>query len=158
MMMDPDNAKKNPLILIADDDQLVRVTFQDALNGDGFLTATATDGTSAISSFMTLQPDLVVLDLFMPGKDGITVCQEIRSLPEGKYIPILMVTGMNDTDLIHRAFEAGATDFVIKPVKLESWFTGCATCCGPVGTLKSLRKVKSDWPLLSVSSIWGTGN
>jgi diguanylate cyclase (GGDEF)-like protein/PAS domain S-box-containing protein len=119
MMFDPENAKKNPLILIVDDDQLVRVTFQDVLNGDGFLTATAIDGASAISSFMTLQPDLVVLDLFMPGKDGITVCQEIRILPEGKYIPILMVTGMNDTDLIHRAFEAGATDFVIKPVKLE---------------------------------------
>jgi diguanylate cyclase (GGDEF)-like protein/PAS domain S-box-containing protein len=47
------------------------------------------------------------------------VCQEIRSLPEGKYVPIIVVTGMDDTELIHRAYKAGATDFIAKPVKPE---------------------------------------
>ena len=119
MMPDIENSKKRPMILIVDDDQLVRATFQDVLNENGFLTATAPDGDSAVSSFTDLQPDLILLDMFMPGKDGIMTCKEIRGFPEGKYLPIVMVTGMNDTDLIHRAFDAGATDFVVKPVKPE---------------------------------------
>jgi diguanylate cyclase (GGDEF)-like protein/PAS domain S-box-containing protein len=114
-----ENTKINPLILIVDDDPLIRVTYQDALNEDGFLTETAPNGETAISSFMSQLPDLVILDQFMPGKDGITTCQELRSFPESKYIPILMATGANDTDLILRAFEVGATDFIVKPVKLE---------------------------------------
>jgi diguanylate cyclase (GGDEF)-like protein/PAS domain S-box-containing protein len=116
-MSDSENSKKSPMIFIVDDDQLVRDTFQDVLNGSGFLTATAPDGNSAVNRFTELQPDLILLDLLMPGKDGIMTCQEIRAIPEGRYLPIVMVTGMNDTDLIHRAFEAGATDFVVKPVK-----------------------------------------
>ena len=119
MISDNENLKKSELILIVDDDQLVRSTFQDVLNANEFQTATAPDGNSAISSFTELQPDLILLDLFMPGKDGIMTCQEIRGFPEGKYLPIVMITGMNDTDLIHRAFEAGATDFIVKPIKPE---------------------------------------
>ncbi len=118
-MHDTENSERRPLILIADDDLFIRMAFQDALNDDGFVTATATDGASAISSFKTLQPDLVLLDVIMPGKDGFTTCREIRSFPEGKYMPILMLTGLDDATLIHRAFEAGATDFIVKPVKPE---------------------------------------
>jgi diguanylate cyclase (GGDEF)-like protein/PAS domain S-box-containing protein len=118
-MHDTENADRRPLILIADDDLFIRMTFQDALNDAGFVTATAPDGESAINSFKTLQPDLVILDLIMPGKDGFTTCQEIRSFPEGKYMPILMVTGLDDSTLINRAFEAGATDFIAKPIKPE---------------------------------------
>ena len=118
-MPEIENAKKRPLILIVDDDKLVRATYQEALNDNGFLTETAVDGISAIGSFMELQPDLILLDMFMPGKDGIATCKDIRDIPAGKYLPILMVTGMNETDLIHRAFEAGATDFILKPVKTE---------------------------------------
>ncbi|HTZ17801.1 MAG TPA: diguanylate cyclase, partial [Dissulfurispiraceae bacterium] len=114
-----ENSRKKPLILIVDDDELIRMSFQDTLNEHGFLTDTAPDGISAISSFNELQPDLILLDLFMPVKDGIKTCQEIRSTANGKYLPILMITGMNDADLIHRAFEAGATDFIVKPVKPE---------------------------------------
>jgi diguanylate cyclase (GGDEF)-like protein/PAS domain S-box-containing protein len=118
-MPNMENTKIRPLILIVDDDPLIRVTYQDALKEDGFLTDTAPNGETAISSFMAQQPDLIILDQFMPGKDGITTCQELRAFPEGKYIPILMATGANDPDLIHRAFEVGATDFIVKPVKLE---------------------------------------
>jgi diguanylate cyclase (GGDEF)-like protein/PAS domain S-box-containing protein len=111
------NLRKRPLILIADDDNLVRNTFQATLSENGYLTETASDGLSAVNNFRESQPDLIILDFFMPEKDGIEACQEIRGFPEGKIVPILMITGMNDTDLIHRAFEAGATDFIIKPFK-----------------------------------------
>jgi len=118
-MHDTENSERRPLILIADDDLFIRMAFQDALNEDGFVTATAQDGAAAINSFKTLQPDLVLLDLIMPGKDGLTTCQEIRGFPEGKYTPILVATGRDDTTFIHRAFEAGATDFIAKPIKPE---------------------------------------
>jgi diguanylate cyclase (GGDEF)-like protein/PAS domain S-box-containing protein len=108
-----------PLILIVDDDQLMRVTFQEVLKEAGFQTATASDGTTALSNFMFARPDMVLLDLSMPGKDGFITCQEIRSIPEGKYVPIIIITGRDETGLIHRAFEAGATDFIVKPVKPE---------------------------------------
>lgn len=110
---------EKPLILIADDDQFIRTAFQDALAGDEFATEVAHDGPSAISSFKALRPDLVLLDLIMPGKDGCTICRELRNLPEGKYTPVLMVTGNDDATSIQCAFEAGATDFVTKPIKPE---------------------------------------
>ena len=113
------NSNSEPLILIVDDDQFMRVNFQEVLAASGFQTATAPDGTSAISNFIFARPDMVLLDLSMPGKDGFMTCQEIRSIPEGKYVPIIIVTGMDDTDLIHRAFEVGATDFISKPIKPE---------------------------------------
>jgi CheY-like chemotaxis protein len=59
-MHESENSKRKPLILIADDDLFIRTTFQDALNADGFETATAPDGESAISSFNSMQPDLVL--------------------------------------------------------------------------------------------------
>jgi len=110
------NSTIDPLILIVDDDQLMRVTFQEVLMSAGFKTTTASDGTSAISNFIFARPDMILLDLSMPGKDGFTTCQEIRGYPEGKYVPIIIITGKDDTDLIHRAFEVGATDFFVKPV------------------------------------------
>lgn len=103
------------LVMIVDDDRFMRQTFQDVLEADGFATVLASDGESAIKIFKKLHPDLVLLDLLMPGKDGFETCREIRGMREGKYTPVMMVTGLGDTDSIHRAFEAGATDFISKP-------------------------------------------
>ena len=59
---------------------------------------------------------MILLDLIMPGKDGFETCQEIRNIQACRYTPILMVTGLGDAESINRAFEAGATDFITKPV------------------------------------------
>lgn len=110
---------RNPVILIVDDDLFMLKTMQDALDGAGFRTITARDGDSALAAYLELQPDMILLDLIMPGKDGFTTCRELRVLPGGEFTPILMVTGQDDTESIHRAFEAGATDFIAKPVNHE---------------------------------------
>ena len=109
-------SEKNKLILIVDDEHFMQTIFQDALEKAGFRTSLAGDGSSAINSFLHLQPDMILLDLIMPGKDGFETCQEIRNLQHGKYTPVLMVTALGDTGSIHRAFEAGATDFITKPI------------------------------------------
>jgi len=108
-----------PLVLIVDDDQFMRVIFRDTLEKGGFRTATASDGVEALARFVELQPDLVLLDLIMPIRDGFETCREIRGLPEGKLTPVLMVTGLDNSELIRRAFESGATDFIIKSINPE---------------------------------------
>ncbi|HTP64361.1 MAG TPA: EAL domain-containing protein [Geobacteraceae bacterium] len=155
-MHDTNNSKRRPSILIVDDDLFQRMAFQDALNGDGFVTATAADGASAVSSFMTLQPDLILLDLIMPGKDGLATCQEIRSFPSGKYLPILMVTGMDDATMIHRAFEAGATDFIVKPIKPELLIHRVRYILRASRSIKSLAE-SEEW-LATAQSIAHLGN
>jgi len=108
-----------PLVLIVDDDRLIRVCFQDALNDAGFETITTSEGASAIKTFSTMQPDLVLLDINLPGKDGCQVCRKIRSLPSGRLTPIMMITSLHDRAFIRSAFEAGATDFLTKPIDPE---------------------------------------
>jgi len=108
-----------PVILVVDDDQFMRVMLRDALAAAGFEVALAADGVSALQDFTTVRPDFVLLDLIMPGKDGLETCRDIRSLPGGGYTPVLMLTGLDNAESIHRAFEAGATDFFAKPVNTE---------------------------------------
>ena len=112
-------AAARPMILIADDDKFMRKLFSDTLEKGGFLTAVACDGAEALAKFAELRPDLVLLDLIMPGRDGFETCREIRGLPEGVHTPVLMVTGVDDNGLIHRAFESGATDFITKAANPE---------------------------------------
>lgn len=108
-----------PVILIVDDERFMRDAFRHTLQESGFTVAEAADGNSALTAFMKFSPDLVLLDLVMPGMDGFETCQEIRSLPGGLYTPVLMATGLDDANSINRAFEAGATDFITKPVMPE---------------------------------------
>lgn len=108
-----------PLILVVDDDELMRTMFQDTLTAAGFDVTTTADGTAALHHFTTLHPHLVLLDMIMPGKDGCKTCEEMRILPRGEFTPVLMMTGRDNADSIHRAFEAGATDFIAKPLNPE---------------------------------------
>jgi len=110
---------KSPVILVVDDDHLLRVMLKDALSSAGFEVRMAADGVAAVDSFAQGSPDLVLLDMVMPGKDGCETCLDLRRLPGGKYTPVLMVTGLDNAESVHRAFEAGATDFISKPVNLE---------------------------------------
>lgn len=110
---------KKPVILVVDDDQLMQVILKDTLTAAGFEVTTATDGISALQHFISDCPDIVLLDLIMPGKDGFETCQDIRTHPEGEHTPVLMMTSMDSPDSINRAFEAGATDFITKPLNHE---------------------------------------
>ena len=111
--------RNRPLVLIADDDQLLRLSYRDALEQAGFRTVCAADSETSLSEFLHHQPDLVVLDLVMPGTGGLAVCREIRTLPGHAHTPILMVTGSEETEALHASYEAGATDFIAKPINPE---------------------------------------
>ena len=115
--MDNNGEGKNvKCILIADDDVTIRLLARAALEKAGFIVEEAGDGRQAIAAFVRSPPDLILLDVIMPVADGFTVCREVRAHREGKYTPILMMTGLDDLDSIRQAYDAGATEFASKPI------------------------------------------
>lgn len=110
------NEAARPLILIADDDATIHIMASACLEEFGFDVVCAADGVDALELIQKHQPDLVVLDVIMPEKDGYEVCQEFRRMPAGQSIPVLMMTALDDADAVNKAYDAGATEFVTKPV------------------------------------------
>ncbi len=103
-------------ILVCDDDQNVRLLTRQCLEADEMEVVEAADGLEAIDVFVKERPDLVFLDVEMPGMTGLEVCQRIRKMPQGESIPIMIVTGSDDRRSIDQGFEAGATQYKTKPV------------------------------------------
>lgn len=104
-------------VLICDDDPTYLILMRDTLEAQGFEVIEAADGDTALVKFFTMQPDVILLDVEMPGLSGYEVCQQIRAHKSGKDVPILMVTGADDYKSILQAYEIGATDFLPKPIR-----------------------------------------
>jgi diguanylate cyclase (GGDEF)-like protein/PAS domain S-box-containing protein len=103
-------------LLIVDDDALMRSMASRTLSHAGFSVSEADGGAPALALFGQARFDLVLLDVMMPDMDGYQVCRHVRALPHGERIPIIMLTGLNDTQSIELAYQAGATDFITKPI------------------------------------------
>ncbi|QVW33880.1 EAL domain-containing protein [Geobacter sulfurreducens] len=103
-------------VMIIDDDELVRVLARRAVEQGGFAVIEAGDGVTAIEMFSRLVPDIILLDVVMPGMGGFDVCRRIRRLPGGDRVQILVMTSLDDTGAIDEAYEAGASDFLAKPI------------------------------------------
>jgi DNA-binding response OmpR family regulator len=103
-------------VLVADDDATLREIACAMLRDAGFAVQTVASGDAAVAACALRLPDIALLDVEMPDGDGYQTCTNIRSLPGGADLPIVMVTGCDDTASIDRAYEAGATDFVVKPL------------------------------------------
>jgi len=103
-------------VLIVDDDPSACATLEALLQPMGLDLPVANSGPEAISMCRNLQPDLVLLDVMMPDMDGFEVCRQLRALPETSGIPIVMVTALQDRDSRLRGVEAGADDFLTKPI------------------------------------------
>jgi signal transduction histidine kinase len=103
-------------ILIVDDDPVLRSLARAALENDGFKVEEAGDGEEACRVFDACTPQLLVVDVVMPVMNGYDLCRALRSRPAGIHVPILMATGLDDVESITRAYDAGATDFITKPL------------------------------------------
>ncbi len=112
----PDEVDKRDRVLVVDDDPAIRFLVRENLDHSGFLIEEAADGAAGLAAFKELKPDVLLLDILMPGMDGFAVCEEIRRLPEGAGVPILVMTALEDTGSIDRAYDLGATDFATKPL------------------------------------------
>ncbi|MFM2059862.1 MAG: hypothetical protein RLY71_4247 [Pseudomonadota bacterium] len=105
---------EHPRVLLVDDDAVNLLLTAAALEERGFVVTEADSGEAALRAVAQHLPDLVVLDAMMPGMDGFAVCRHLRRMPHGEFLPILMLTGLDDDASIDRAYEAGATDFFVK--------------------------------------------
>jgi two-component system response regulator MtrA len=99
-------------ILVIDDDTALSEMIGIVLQGEGFNTGFCADGSLALESFRTEKPDLVLLDLMLPGLDGIEVCRLIRA---ESGVPIIMLTARSDTTDVVKGLESGADDYMVKP-------------------------------------------
>jgi diguanylate cyclase (GGDEF)-like protein/PAS domain S-box-containing protein len=104
-------------VLVIDDDMMTRILVIEALEPDGFNVVEASSGVEGIEAAARARPDVVLLDVSMPGMDGFECCARLRALPGGSRMPIVMLTASDDDASISRAFEAGATDFASKPMR-----------------------------------------
>jgi diguanylate cyclase (GGDEF)-like protein len=104
-------------ILVCDDDLTARILMRETLASDQIQVLEAENGQRAIEQFEEHFPVLVLLDVSMPKFNGFEVCEKIRQHEKGKHIPIIMVTGSDDIESIHKAYAVGATDFISKPIK-----------------------------------------
>jgi two-component system, cell cycle response regulator len=104
-----------PTILIADDEDIGRMTLARQLKLHGYQIVEARDGLEALARASDTRPDVVLLDLMMPGLDGIEVCRRLRAIPHCAEVPIIMLTALSDRDSRLLAVDAGADDFISKP-------------------------------------------
>ena len=106
------NGDMGQRILVVDDDNALAEMIGIVLQGEGFEPHFCQNGSDALHEFRQVQPALVLLDVMLPGANGVTVCQQIRA---ESGIPIIMLTARNDTMDVVRGLEAGADDYVVKP-------------------------------------------
>jgi adenylate cyclase len=102
-------------ILIVDDDPLNRRLLTKSLEGDGHRTTDVDNGFAALGVLEADRPDVVLLDIEMPGVDGIEVLERMKADPALRHVPVIMISGVDDTESIVRCLEAGAEDYLPKP-------------------------------------------
>ena len=125
-------------ILVVDDLPASVKVLEAKLTSEYYDVLTATDGAAALEIINEHDPDLVLLDVIMPGMDGVEVCRRIKENPETTHIPVVMVTSLHDADDRVRCLDAGADDFLSKPVNDITLFAR-------VRSLVRLKRMLDQW-------------
>jgi PAS domain S-box-containing protein len=110
---------RQPTVLVVDDDELTREMISKILSGDSYRVVLAENGEQALELFPQTHPDLVLMDAMMPLMDGFEACATLRARGVVDYLPIVMVTALSDGTAMEKAFSAGATDFLTKPLNTK---------------------------------------
>lgn len=103
-------------ILIVDDESAARVALATLLRREGYEVSHASDGAAALAECASFRPDLILLDILMPGIDGFEVCRRIKATPETRLTPVVLITGLSETEDRIKGINAGADDFLCKPI------------------------------------------
>ena len=106
-------------VLIVDDEPMARTLLRLMLVRAGFNVAEAKDGFDALQQVKNHQPDVVVLDVMMPGMDGFSVCKSLRSDHNTETMPVIMLSAKTDLESINKGLDAGANKYLTKPISPE---------------------------------------
>ncbi len=115
MSVSPAN-RRPPLLLVVDDDEVIRKILTQNLAEEGYQIVEAKNGEAALVMYQQVQPDMVLLDGIMPVMDGFECCAKLQELPNGPQTPVLIITGLEETSYVDRAFQVGAADYITKPI------------------------------------------
>ena len=108
------------MVLLVDDEDQLRRVMRDLLERQGFTIIEARDGAEALTEIDRSAPDLVILDLNLPGVDGYTVLSQVRSREATRNLPVIVLTAKGDEDNEVRVLELGADDFLTKPFRARA--------------------------------------
>jgi CheY-like chemotaxis protein len=116
--------------LVIDDDPLIRTLIRDTLKAAGFAVLEAPDGPRGLAQAIALKPDVILLDVIMPGLDGYAICERLKADARTQTIPVIFVTVSPDRTLHKRAYAVGAIACIPKPFRPEALVTMTRTALG----------------------------
>lgn len=131
-------------VLVIDDDAALAEMLQIVLTASGFEATWVARGDLAVDEFRRTKPDLVLLDLMLPGRDGVDVCRDLRAVSD---VPIVMLTAKSDTHDVVEGLEAGADDYVPKPFKTQELLARVKT------RLRRSARDESDPQVLRIGNV-----
>ena len=120
--------QKQPKILVVDDQEIIRFTIGEILTNQGYRTLEARDVPQGVQILGSQRPDLVLLDLTMPGADGMSLLRQMRQSPTFRKTPVIILTGHSDRDFVMEALTLGVKDYVVKPSMVVDDLLGRIRC------------------------------
>jgi two-component system cell cycle response regulator len=127
-------------ILVIDDEPSMLCFLKQRLALEGFTVSTAGSGIDGINQAVDLPPDLILLDLRMPGCDGTEVCQMLRANPKTQHIPIIVVTAVLLPEQLEQAMASGADDFAFKPIDMTDLLVRVRALLGSRGSQDAVER------------------
>jgi CheY-like chemotaxis protein len=131
-------------VLVVDDTLIGRATVTALLRRLGIRYIEAADGNAAISAFRTYKPDIVLMDVEMPGMDGLAATRELRRLSSGSLLPILLLSARSDDEDMIAGLEAGADDYLAKPIRRAILVAKLSACARQLSMQASMAVYRAD--------------
>ncbi|MCX7098821.1 MAG: response regulator [Methylococcales bacterium] len=155
--MNPNPPQTLGNVMIVDDTPGNLALLSDTLSEAGYRVLVATDGLSALAQIDYLKPDIILLDVMMPGIDGFETCHRLKANPETATIPVLFMTALSELDNLLRGFDEGAVDYLVKPVRPPEVLARVAVQLNQVRTLQRAEDALKLSPVavLAIDAVHG---
>ncbi len=146
----------NGIVMIVDDTPGNLALLSDTLSEAGYRVLVATDGLSALEQIAYLKPDIILLDVLMPGIDGFETCNRLKSIPETADIPVLFMTALSELNDLLRGFGEGAVDYIVKPIRPQEILARVDVQLTHARNLKRAEQALNNSPFsaLAIDSSW----
>lgn len=131
-------------VLVVDDDAMLRSLVRMRLRKHGYSISEAADGAQAVAVFQVEHPDIVLMDANMPGVDGFEATRQLKQLDNAEKVPILMVSGLEDDESVERAFAAGASEYITKPICWPLLVHRLANICAAIRAQANIMRITAD--------------